>query len=483
VKRDVGALVGREHDLLIVGGGIHGVAAAWDAAQRGIGVALVEAHDFGSGVSWNSLKTIHGGLRYLQSFDLRRMRESIRERSALLRIAPRLVRPLPFVVPTYGHGSKGRETFAVALGLNDLISADRNRGLPPEQSIPRGRLLSRREVLGLFPGVDDRGLTGGALWTDAQVQSSERLALGFLHGAFDAGAVLANRVEVTSLLQVDGRVAGVRARDLEGGSEIEVRARMVVNSTGPGIDRILALAGIRRSPAPLLRALNFVLARGVVTTHALGALSGGRFLFLVPWRGRSMVGTAYASSEVPPGGEENRLLAEAQSAYPWAHLESGDVAVVHRGLVPGHGGADGLVTRDLLLDHERTDGVAGLISMQGVKYTTARAAAEAAVNLALRRLGRSAPACRTATTPLPRARPLEGSLEERVLYAVREEMALGLADVILRRLDLGTAGQAGEEVVDAVSRVMTREFGWTPERGDSERRELAARYMIGAQSG
>jgi glycerol-3-phosphate dehydrogenase len=196
-----------------------------------------------------------------------------------------------------------------------------------------------------------------------------------------------------------------------------------------------------------------------------------------------MVGTAYVRSEAPPGSDENRFLQEAQAAYPWAHLESGDVAVVHRGLVPGHGGADGLVTRDLLLDHERTDGVAGLISMQGVKYTTARAAAEAAVDLALRRLGRSALACRTATTPLPRARPLEGSLEERVLYAVREEMALGLADVILRRLDLGTAGQAGEEVVDAVSRVMTRELGWTPERGDSERRELAARYVVGAQSG
>jgi glycerol-3-phosphate dehydrogenase len=106
VKRDLGALAAREHDVLVVGGGIHGAAAAWDAAQRGLKTALVEARDFGSGVSWNSLKTIHGGLRSLQTLDLRRLRESVRERRALLRIAPELVRPLPFLIPVRGHGPK-----------------------------------------------------------------------------------------------------------------------------------------------------------------------------------------------------------------------------------------------------------------------------------------------------------------------------------------------------------------------------------------
>ena len=157
VKRDLGALSEREHDVLIVGGGIHGVAAAWDAASRGLRVGLVEAEDFGSGTSWNSLKTIHGGLRYLQTIDLKRMRESIRERRALLRIAPALVRPLPFVVPTYGHGAKGREALALALLLNDAVSSDRNRDLPGDQHIPRGRLLSRREVLDLSRASPRRG--------------------------------------------------------------------------------------------------------------------------------------------------------------------------------------------------------------------------------------------------------------------------------------------------------------------------------------
>src|SRR5262245_51969267 len=126
MNRDLGALTAREHDVVVVGGGIHGVATAYDAAQRGLSVALVEASDFGSGVSWNSLKTIHGGLRHLQRADLGQARESMRERRALLRIAPEIVRPLPFLVPTYGHGLRGREAFAMALRLHDLIGFDRN---------------------------------------------------------------------------------------------------------------------------------------------------------------------------------------------------------------------------------------------------------------------------------------------------------------------------------------------------------------------
>jgi glycerol-3-phosphate dehydrogenase len=152
VKRDLDALTSREHDLVVVGGGIYGVAAAWDAAQRGLRTALVEAGDFGSGTSRNSLKTIHGGLRHLRRLELRSMRESIRERSALLRIAPEVVRPLPFLVPTYGHGLKGWEGLAAGVTISDLIGRDRNRGLIPARQLPAGRMLSRVEVCDLVAG-------------------------------------------------------------------------------------------------------------------------------------------------------------------------------------------------------------------------------------------------------------------------------------------------------------------------------------------
>jgi glycerol-3-phosphate dehydrogenase len=485
VRRDLGSLTGREHDLVIVGGGIYGAAAAWDAAERGLAVALVEAADFGSGASWNSLKTIHGGLRYLQTADLPRMRQSIRERSTLLRIAPRLVRPLPFLVPTYGHGTTGREAFAVALWTNEVVSAGRNRGLPREQRIPAGRLLSPPEALAIVPGLETRGLSGAAVWTDAQVTSSERLLLGFLHAAATAGAAVANYVEAVSFRREPagaGRVTGVVARDAVTGDTLEVRGRMVLNAAGPGADRLLARAGFAAPPRPLLRAWNLVVARPLVRSHAVGARSGGRYLFLVPWEGRAIVGTAYAPVADPPDNarprpaEARAFLDEAARAYPWAGLAPADVTLVHHGFVPATSDGGGLSSRPRLHDHEAEDGVAGLATVQGVKFTTARLEAERAVDLVVRRLGRAAGPCRTSTTSLPAAKPLEGALEDRVRDAVREEMALTLADAVLRRLDLGTGGPPAGEDLDRVAAVMAAERGWDAARTGAERAALAKAY-------
>jgi glycerol-3-phosphate dehydrogenase len=471
VRRDLAALAAREWDLAVVGGGIYGAAVAWDAAQRGLSVALVEREDFGSGASWNSLKTIHGGMRYLQKLDLGRLRESARERAILLAIAPEVVRPLPFVVPTYGHGATGREALALGLRLNDWLTRDRNRGLPPSHRIPGARTVSAGEALRLVPGLERRGLTGAALWHDAQASSTERLTLGFVHAAADAGGLPANHAEAVALLRGAGRVAGVAVRDTLGGGSIEVRARVVVNAAGPWADDVLARAGLARPRAPLLRARNVVLRRPPAVAFAVGARSEGRFLFHVPWEGRTIVGTSYEPAGEPPS-DPMAFLDEASRAFPWAGIGRADAALVHEGLVPGRNGASGLSTRPRLHDHEAEDGIPGLVSLQGVKYTTARAVAERAVDLALRRIGRAAPPCRTALTPLPKARPLAGSLEERARLAVRDEMALTLADAVLRRLDLGTAGAPPEADLAAVVRVMAGELGWSAAREQSERAGL-----------
>jgi glycerol-3-phosphate dehydrogenase len=477
VKRDLAALADREHDLLVVGGGIHGAAAAWDAAQRGLSVALVEGADFGSGTSWNSLKTIHGGLRHLQRADLRSLRESVRERTALLRIAPELVRPRSFLVPLYGHGLRGREAMAAGLLAADLLSAGRNDGLPPSHRIPRSRLLSAGEVRERAPQVDSAGLTGGAWWTDGQVDSSERLLLGFLHAAADAGAVLANRIEVTALRRKDGRVAGALVRDHEGGGVIEVRSRMVLNAAGPWGEALAVSAGPALRASPMLRAVNLVLKRRVVERDALGGRGDGRYLFLVPWRDRTILGTGYEPAEATDrdAGIEG-FLSEARRAYPWAGLERGDVGLVHRGLVPGQGGAHGLLTRGRIIDHEAEDGVAGAVSVRSVKYTSARASAEEAVDLVVRRLSRPAPSSRTAVTPLARARPLAGELAERARAAAREEMALHLTDAVLRRLDLGTAGPPAPDEVETVAQAMAAELGWDAAGAGREKAALRAAY-------
>ncbi len=228
---------------------------------------------------------------------------------------------------------------------------------------------------------------------------------------------------------------------------------------------------------PLLSACNLVLRRPIVTTHALGASSGGRFLFAVPWNGRSIVGTGYGPPDAPVAVGGAAFLDEARRAYPWADIRVDDVTLVHHGLVPGTGVGQGLASRHLLLDHEAADGVAGLVSVQGVKYTTARGVAEEAIDLVVRRLGKTAAPCRTAATPLAHARPLAGTLEERARAAARDEMALSLCDAVLRRLDLGTAGPPSGDERDAVAAVLAAEHGWEPTRVAAEVRALDAAYV------
>ena len=478
MKRDVAALAAVPHDLLVVGGGIYGVTAAYEAARRGLKVALVEAVDFGAGASWNSLKTIHGGLRHLQRLDFASHRESVRERRTLLRLAPDLVRPLPFLVPAYGHGPKGREALGLGLILNDLLSLDRNRGLPEAQQLRAGHVLSRREALARVPGLPADGLTGGALWYDAQVESSERLIVAFLRDAVAAGAQVANHCEAIALLCSGSRVVGARVRDSESGREHELTARVVLNAAGPGAARLLEGAGARRPVGPLLMALNLVFDAPwpLAERLAVGARSGGRFLFLVPWRQRIIAGTEYWPAQERRGGEVVASFQdEVARAFPWAGLAASQVALVHRGLVPGEGGAEGLATRPRFLDHEK-GGCAGLITVQGVKYTTARAVAERAVLVVCRKLGRPEAEVAPPAEPLRWARSLEGSLTEQARVAVREEMARTLADVVLRRLDLGPAGPPAEAEVAEVAAAMAGELGWDEGRRTAERAALARFY-------
>src|SRR5918995_3005687 len=215
--RNVKNLSNQTYDVVVIGGGIYGVCIAWDARQRGLSVALVEKGDFGGATSSNSLRVIHGGLRYLQQGDIRRVRRSIYERSAFMRIAPHLVRPLPILIPTYGRSLRGKQIFSLALFLNKLIGFDLNG-----REFPSSRIVSKKECLRLYPGVNERGLTGGVIVYDCQMSNSERLVLSFAHSAQIAGAELANYVECTDILSEAGRVSGVKARDTLTGDEFTV---------------------------------------------------------------------------------------------------------------------------------------------------------------------------------------------------------------------------------------------------------------------
>ena len=468
MRREPRALVETRHDLLVVGGGIFGAAVAWEAAQRDLKVALIEADDFGAGTSWNSLKTIHGGLRHLQRGELRLLRESVRERRSWLAVAPDLVRPLEFVVPTRGHGARGREVVGLGVLAADLLSFGKNDGLPPGRRLSPPRLLSREQLTALVPALDASGLNGGVAWCDAQVVDSERLVLSLLHGAHDAGASLANRMRATTLRVSGGRVLGVRARDEQSGSELDIDAAVTINCAGSGAAALLETApGAAQHHPPLVAGVNLVLERPAPNPKlALGALDAGRYLFWVPWRGVSIVGTGYAAAS-EAAQLPRRFLADAQRAFPWAGLRESDVSVVHRGQVPGT--PDLLAGDTKIIDHAR-HGVGRLFSVIGAKLTTARAAAAATVN-------RAAPNRPPASREhLPLAPPPDGTLEERARYAVDAEMAHSLEDVVLRRLSSGAAGPPSAAELDRIVAALALHCGWDAARETTERGALSASY-------
>jgi glycerol-3-phosphate dehydrogenase len=193
MKRNLEALAATEFDLLIIGGGAFGAAAAWDATLRGLRVALIEQRDFASGASAECFKMVHGGIRYLQHADIRRLRSSCAERSAMLRIAPHLVTPLPILIPTYGHGRQGKAFLAAGMYVYDLLTAGRNAGIADAtRRIAGTKLLSRAQTLELFPQLEQRSLTGGAVFEDGQMYNTARLVLAFVQSAVSRGAHAAN---------------------------------------------------------------------------------------------------------------------------------------------------------------------------------------------------------------------------------------------------------------------------------------------------
>lgn len=420
MRRDIDALAHRRFDVAIVGGGVHGAWIALRAARSGLAVALLERDDFAAGTSANSLKILHGGLRYLQRLDLPRMRRSLRARREHARWFPHLFEPLPCVMPLLAAGLRSPWIIGPALLANELVSARRNEGVGAACRLPAGRLLSAQQCEHELASLVERRPFAGALWWDGVARDAERLTLEAVIAAAEAGAQVANHAEVEAILHADGRVHGVGFVDRLTGRAHELRAQTIVNAAGPWAAALLRRSGLpdRALPAAWTGAMNLLLGRplgnrvaiALTTSRASFPTSedgvataarrrrGARELFFVPWRGRTMIGTGYCAvgsveegMQGPPPGSISRFMGMAATLAPAARIEPEDLALVHWGLMPLAHADDMLPRRSpLLLSDAATTGAEGLVTVIGEKLTSAP-------EVALRVLPRLLPAGRKVT--------------------------------------------------------------------------------------
>lgn len=492
--------------MVIVGGGINGCMLAREAARTGLRAALVEKLDFGAGVTSRSTRLIHGGLRYLERFQFGLVRESLRDREVLLREFKGLVEPRAFLLPHYRSDARPAWYIAAGLALYRLLGAG--------GSSPAPRRLSAAETLALQPGLDPQGLQCGFEYFDCQAAFPERLALEAALQAAEAGAEIGNHTRATGFVIQGSSVAGVHVDGRDGKDTLS--CRLVVNAAGAWIDRVLAL--LPNPPRdPLLRLVNgaHIVVRAFPGSprHAVyrEARSDNRPFFVIPWRGLHLIGTtesAFAGDPdtVEPSRQEIQyLIDETNRLFPAAALEPGSVLYAYCGarpLVNSTGSNLNAVSRGhAVIDHERTDGIRGLLTMAGGKLTTAPTFARETLRGVARKLRvpnrraepsvappalddvppriarlygpRSAELMRYLNSAPELSQPLcEGceTTQGEILFAVERERARTLGDILLRRTGLAFDGRHEPSLARRVAAIAGPVLGWDETR---QARELA----------
>lgn len=458
IERTPDKFTGNHYDLVIIGGGIYGACLSLEASRRGLSSILLERDDYGGATSWNSLRILHGGLRYLQTFDLPRFRESVTERHWFCKNFPDFVRPLPCLMPLYGRGLKRRATFGPALILNDFLSSHRNDGVVDQVKLPRGRLVEAEQTREKFPLVNRERLEGAGFWYDAMMVNSQRVLMETLHWSCSKGGRALNYVEARELLTESGQVVGVRGWDKLADREVEYRASIVINCAGPW-SREVASRFDRDLPRLFHASLafNVLVEREPLASTALAVQpphAGAQVYFMHPVNGGILLGTIHAPWKGPvttPVVEEpllNHLIQEVNLAVPGFELKRGDICRVLSGLLPAATeGSDKISRRPAMHLHGNAGGPRGLLSLCGVKFTTARRVAEqalAAVKPAWRGLPRRPGTERPRRTvgldlsePETFLKVPDAIAAAEVARLIREESITCAADLILRRTNWG----------------------------------------------
>jgi len=520
LKRDFEKMKDQVFDLAVIGGGIVGTGIARDASLRGIKTLLVDKEDYAYGTTSTSSRLIHGGFRYLRQLEFGLVRQDMREREILLSIAPHLVHPLPFFMPITSF--KDRIIMSLGMRLYDILSFDK--------SLPTYHYYSKKKTLEVEPTLAMDNLRGSYRFYDCQIPFAERLCLENAISATEQGAIILNHAECKEILHEGNTITGIEVNDTLTGHSYIVATRMIVNAAGPWMD--IVHGKLKTESTPRMRrtkGIHLVTHNISQNAHVLFSQSDGRLFFVIPWEGYSLIGTTDtdfnddSDSVAADTDDVDYLLREVGRAFP--DLKKDDVYYTFAGLRALAGSPDGSasnVTRGhRLIDHEKTDGLIGALSVVGGKLTGYRAVAEETVNAVSRKLNVSNP-CTTAITPLPGAPAL--SSEEQALiskesglpdetishlhnlygsrlreviefserepggkqqicshsrdivaqiwHAVETEQACTPADFLLRRSFTGMASCLGLDAVETVTREMGKRLDWN----DSETQKQLNAY-------
>lgn len=530
-RTSVATVAGETFDLIVIGAGINGSGIARDASARGLRVLLVDKGDIGGGTTSWSTRLIHGGLRYLEHGELGLVRESLRERERLLRVAPHLVRPLPLLLPIYAGDRRGPWLIRAGMIAYDLLSYDK--------SLPRHEMLSREQALARAPGLNPHGLRGAALYYDAQVEFPERLAVENVLAARALGAVLLTYTKVERLLIENGDVRGVALVEsrLDGASASAwtVYAPAIVNVAGPWVDQVLAGAADNGSDR---------LTGGTKGSHLVtGAFPGapgqalytsarqdGRPFFIIPWNRQYLIGTTdvrFSGDPDRPAVSEREidyLLAETNRVIPAARLDRTAIHYTYAGVRPlpfAPDGEEAAITRRHILHDHAEAGARGLVSVVGGKLTTYRELSAQVVDWAQAQLDLAVTPSRTGWELLPGAigigfdlasfrsrfvaesglpersaahlvdvyggranevlalattaelrRPFDpwsGAIGAEVIFAFANEEATTLTDVLMRRSMVGLGPDLGRRAAEVSVAIAATHLDWDDDRVRRER--------------
>lgn len=499
MKRDISTIAQSNFDMVVIGGGIHGAVIAYELALAGYKTVIIDQNDFSSATSANSFKIIHGGIRYLQDFDIKRMRESIYSRRYFLTNAPHLVKVLPCFMPVPKNSKIKPFMYRTALILNDLISYDRNRGLENGKTIPTCHFLKSSEITDLLPEVDARHFSGAISWHDAVAFDSERLVLDFIQKAVMCGAMAANYLKAEKIHSVQNCVKGIRAKCQLSGQIFDIHTKMVINCTGPWLDEIVHPI---RSDLQLKQehalAMNIVVEPLFSDSFAVGLEGEGgyqkegslmkkekRLFFFVPWHGKTMIGTYYRKYHGSVNDlsiekdDINAFISQIHDVYPAANITAEKISFYHAGLVPIRKMEDGsndtftLKKHTEIIDHDKSGAPTGIISVDSTKYTTAAITAKNLLKY-LAKKNTHGEHIRINELP-PEIKNFESNndktlinhlplTDEDIQRFIDKEMAFTLSDVVFRRTNLGALECLTDDVLQTIAQRMAMALGWNKEK-------------------